>query len=665
MCGIVGIAGHLKREALARVVNAMNNAITHRGPDDEGSWVGEDFAFGMRRLSIIDLSGGHQPMWDSRTGLGIVYNGEVYNYRTIRKDLENRGVRFRTVSDTEVVLQGLALKGQAAVNDWNGMFAVAAWSERDKKLLLIRDRIGVKPLYYYWDGSILMFASEVKSILESGIFVRDLNRQAIWDYLTYRYVPSTDTMWHNVWKLPPGHMLQWSPNQQPRLSQYWETDVVSGHDGVDVEQAVKEFEHLFLNSVEQRLLAADVPVGVMLSGGLDSSAVAAAAVELGHQRFHTFSVGFSEGGEYSELNFARQVANHLGVQEHHVIVDQSNFLEMLPHAVRAADEPLADLTIVPLLAVSRLAREHVKVVLSGEGADEILAGYNFDHFYRNFQTIRRLQRLPASVIKAASNTLRPFFPRYADILARIGRIPLSEWNAAHKTHITHFWSEVDKRMLWSGFIGRDSDQILTDLYAAARSSDPLDQMLSVYQKSWLVEDLLMKADKISMAASLELRVPFLDYRLVEWTNRQPQWVKIGRRRQRYITKYVLRRFAEKRLPREIIDRPKLGFPVPVYRWLRDEKFVRWVMEHLTGQRAKVKNLFERHMIERQVLQAKANEHTEAHKLWTLIVLESWLREFDVEIEPVSRHETAASSTYTLPSLTAPQAAKSPLKTSQP
>lgn len=641
MCGIVGIAGRLRRERLTAVVDAMNAALSHRGPDDEGTWVGENFAFGMRRLSIIDLAGGHQPMWDNRTGTGIVYNGEVYNYQAIRADLEKSGLRFQTKSDTEVVLESLASKGAAAVHDWNGMFAVAAWNDREKKLLLIRDRIGVKPLYYFWDGTILIFASEIKALLASNLFPRRLNRQAVWDYLTYRYVPGPQTIWRNVWKLPPGHMLDWSPDTGPHISRYWRSDVVSVDERLDIDQKTNEFEDLFLDSVEQRLLAADVPVGVMLSGGLDSSCVAAAAVELGHTQFHTFSVGFSEGGEYSELGYAKQVAKHLGVEYHEVVVDRSGFLEMLPQAVRAADEPLADLTTVPLLALSRLAREQVKVVLSGEGADEVLAGYDLDRSHRYFETIKRFQRIPPFALKPISIALKLFSAKYADILARCASVPLSKWNAVSKSHMTRSWSETEKTELWPTFPGSDSDRILNDMYDAAGSRDPLDQILSVHQQSWLVEDLLMKADKMTMAASLELRVPFLDYRLVEWANRQPLGVKIGRVGRHYVTKRVLRRFALKRLPRKIIERPKQGFPLPVYRWMEDDGFNRWVWEYLMGRQARLKYLFEPEPIERQLRQAAKGDSEAAQKSWLLIVLETWLREFDVEVEVEA--ETPAQS----------------------
>lgn len=631
MCGIAGIAGRMSRERLGAAVQSMTGAIAHRGPDDEGAWVGDHFAFGMRRLSIIDLPGGHQPMWDQRTGIGLVYNGEVYNYKVVRAGLERAGQTFQTASDTEVVLKSLALKGRDAVHDWNGMFAVAAWNDREKKLLLIRDRMGVKPLYYYWDGATFMFASELKALLASQIVPRRVNRQAIWDYLTYRYVPGPDTMWENVWKLPPAHMLEWSLGDGPRVSRYWATDVLSDEGPVDIQRATKEFEDLFLDSVSQRLLASDVPVGVMLSGGLDSSAIAAAAVELGHKQFHTFSVGFADGGDYSELGYARTVAKHLGLHSHEVVMDRKTFLDVLPDAVHAADEPLADLTTVPLLAVLRLARGHVKVALSGEGADEILAGYRLQDTRRTYERIRQIQRLPSPVITLVSRAFGLVSEESRAKLARVATIPLSRWNLALKNYMTWYWQEADKARLWPAFEGRDSVGILNGMYGEAKSRDPLDQLLSVLQKSWLVEDLLMKADKMSMAASLELRVPFLDYRLVEWANRQPVGAKIARDGGRDVTKRVLRRFARRRLPREIIERPKKGFPVPVSQWLADDGFSRWAIEHLGGKQGRLKHLFHAEEMQRQLSRAAAGDLEAADRSWVLLVLETWLRVFDVDV----------------------------------
>jgi asparagine synthase (glutamine-hydrolysing) len=622
----------------------MTDAIAHRGPDDEGAWIGDDFGFGMRRLSIIDLAGGHQPMSDSRSGLRIVYNGEVYNYKAIRAELEKSGLVFRTASDTEVVLQSLAMKGPEAVHKWNGMFAVAAWYEREKKLLLIRDRLGVKPLYYYWDGTVLMFASEIKAFLNSPLFTRRLNPLAVWDFLTYRYVPGPHTMWQNVWKLPPGHLLEWSPGSQPRVSQYWQTDVLSVDEPVNIDQKTREFEDLFLDSVSQRLLASDVPVGVMLSGGLDSSAIAAAAIELGHKQFHTFSVAFSEGGEYSELAYARSVAKHLSLRFHEVVVDRRSFLDILPDAVRASDEPLADLTIVPLLALLRLTRRHVKVALSGEGSDEVLAGYGFHHLRRKFEAIGHIQRIPSSLIGPLARALRLVSKTYGNKLDRIASVPVSQWNAELNNYMFLNWDQIDKRSLWPTYQNRDSTVILQGMYEQARSQDPLEQYLAVLQKSWLVEDLLMKADKMSMAASVELRVPFLDYRLVEWANRQPIAVKIGRFEGRNVTKHVLRRFAKGRLPQEILDRPKQGFPVPVCRWLADEAFGKWAAAYVAGDRARLRYVFQPQEMDRQLRRAAAGDLVSGDKSWLLIVLETWLREFDVDPElEVSRADAPLAS----------------------
>jgi asparagine synthase (glutamine-hydrolysing) len=299
--------------------------------------------------------------------------------------------------------------------------------------------------------------------------------------------------------------------------------------------------------------------------------------------------------------------------------------------VRSTDEPLADLTIVPLLAVSRLAREHVKVALSGEGADEVLAGYAFNTTLRNFETIRRIQKFPQAITRPAGRALALFSSHYGDRFAEASRIPLSQWNIAHNNHITWLLGQTDKVGLWPAFSGRDSGRILRELYSNAQSQDPMDQILSVYQKSWLVEDLLMKADKLSMAASLELRVPFLDYRLVEWANRQPMGVKLGRLGRQNVTKRVLRRFAQKRLPREIVERPKKGFPVPVFQWLKEDSFNSWAVQHLTGTGSRLKRLFQPHEMTRQLDKAAAGVGDAAQRSWLLIVLETWLREFDVEV----------------------------------
>jgi len=612
----------------------MNAAIEHRGPDDEGVWAEDGFGMAMRRLSIIDLAGGHQPMWDEQNRMGVVFNGEVYNYRALQQEFREQGHQFCTTSDTEVVLKTLVERGLEGIHKWNGMFAVGAWDPNQKKLVLIRDRMGVKPLYYFYDGKTFLFASEIKAILASGLVERSINRQALWDYLTFRFVPGLETIWTNIHKLPPAHYLEFQRGQAPVETRYWHTDVKypnGSENHRSEEQIDNEFADLFLDAVRLRLEASDVPVGVMLSGGLDSSAVAAAAIELGHRNFHTFSVGFEQGGYYSELPYAKKVADHVGANYHQVVIGQKEFLQMLPELVYYSDEPLADLACVPLLAVSRLAQKDVKVVLSGEGSDEILAGYDLDVSERRWEMVRSLQRVPRPLMSLVAMGSSVVSASAGERLARVAQLPLSQWNDRERPHITRYLDEQEKSSLWPNGDKQNSERVLVDLYKAATATDPLQQVLSVYQKSWLVEDLLMKADKMSMAASVELRTPFLDYRLVEWANRQPNFVKIKRLgRNKYETKSVLRRFCARRLPSEILTRDKRGFPVPVNGWLQTG-LANWAKDVLTGNDSRISAAFKLEKIndliagaERGSLQASAN-------VWLLLVLEFWLRAWDARL----------------------------------
>lgn len=636
MCGIVGVVGPFSRERCVEILQKMNSAIVHRGPDDQGVWAEDGFGFAMRRLSIIDLAAGQQPMWDDKSGLGVVFNGEVYNYRPLREELQKQGHSFCTTSDTEVVLKTLVASGLKGIHSWNGMFAVASWDRFEKKLTLIRDRIGVKPLYYFYDGTTFLFASEIKAILASGLVQRSINRQALWDYLTFRFVPGRETIWTNIRKLPPGHVLEFSPSSEsePTPSRYWHSHVKA----IDLEddhrsqaELETEFTELFLDAVRLRLEASDVPVGVMLSGGLDSSAIAAAAVELGHSNFHTFSVGFEDGGYYSELPFARQVAEHVGANYHEVVIGQKEFLKMLPELVYYSDEPLADLASVPLLAVSRLAQQDVKVVLSGEGSDEILAGYDLDLSERRWQMVRSLQWLPKplmSLVAMGSSVLSPSFSEKAN---RIAALPLASWNRRELPHITRYWGHEEKSLLWQTNYNLDSDRFLAHFYRSANTTDPLQQVLYVYQKSWLVENLLMKADKMSMAASIELRTPFLDYRLVEWANRQPNHAKIRRTGLRtYETKSVLRSFCARRLPAEVLTRPKRGFPVPANAWLQKD-LSNWATDILTGDGNRITPEFSTNTIRDLIVHAQQGSTDAAGKLWLLVVLEFWLHAWDARL----------------------------------
>ena len=623
MCGIVGLAGRMSRSEATDAVAKMNAAIVHRGPDDEGLWATDGFAFAMRRLSIIDRAGGHQPMW-SDDGVGIIFNGEIYNYRALRAELQASGCIFATNSDTEVILHLYRRDGLDMVRRLEGMFAICLYDRGRGQLHLIRDRFGVKPLYYGQQDGTFYFASEIKAILQALPRRPELNRQALHDYLTLRFVPGPDTAWNGIRKLPPAHSLTYDLRSGSQSCEsYWRLEFAAAD--VDPKRDyLAEFSDLFLAAVEKRLLAADVPVGVLLSGGLDSSAVSAAAVELGHKNFHTFSVAFADGGEYDESPHARAVAAHIGSRHHEVIIDRDRFVSFLPEMVRGSDEPLADLASIPLHFVSRLARNDVKAVLSGEGSDELLAGYNFDRLGRALHYLESIERwLPAAARQAAGSLpvgggMRPWLRLWAD----------NGWKgmlAAKPYHMTLYWDETEKQLLWREN-GKFESTIerLKRRYRQSSQAHPIDQVQQIYCSDWLTEDLLMKADKMSMATSLEVREPFLDHDLAEWASKLPLVWRIGDSKSGYRSKRILREFCERRLPRSILDRPKQGFPVPAYAWLAGD-LGKWAEELLYARESRIGELLHMDYARPLLAHARAGDHAAAHKVWLLIVLEYWLR----------------------------------------
>ncbi len=622
MCGIAGYFGLTlaapEREPLLR---RMCDAIRHRGPDDEGYFADERVGLGIRRLSIIDLDGGHQPMSTPDGRYHVIFNGEIYNYHALRAQMEKQGEGFATKSDTEVLVRQIARDGRRGIHAFNGMFAFAVWKEADGELLLARDRMGVKPLYYCWDGERLLFASEIKALLASGLVAREVEPRAVWDYLTLRYVPAPHTVWKNVRKLPPGHFLTISiARPEPRVERYWDVPYRATPDHDDAGYDT-EFAELFQDAVRLRMIA-DVPVGIMLSGGLDSSAVASVAVKLAGptHRLNTFSVGFADAPEANELAYARMVADHLDTVHHDIVIGEREFLDFLPEFVRWTDEPLADLASVPLYYVSRLAREAVKVVLSGEGGDEILGGYDFELRAPGWDNRPRfvdwlVRRAPRGLVCALVNGDRTFD-------YRLHVVP---------PNMTNYMSAAAKReLLGSDAAFPDSLDEVREALERIGHLPPLDQWLYAFCQSWLVEDLLMKADKMSMANSIELRTPFLDYRLVEWAAQVPTRVKVGPVESgAYRSKRVLRRFARDRLPQEILERPKEGFPVPVYGWLNG-RLSGWASDVL-GSQSGLAGRMDPVVLKRYVAAGTAAGAgiLDRHRLWNLIVLELWCREWRV------------------------------------
>jgi asparagine synthase (glutamine-hydrolysing) len=621
MCGIAGfIGGGDDSERAARLVR-MTESIAHRGPDDAGHWIGPGIALGMRRLSIIDLAGGHQPMWRD-DGIGIVLNGEIYNFKRLRQELERDGYVFRTRSDTEVILHLYHRDGLEGVRRLEGMFAMAIVDGRSRQLHLIRDRIGVKPLYIADLDGTFLFASEIKAILAAADRRPEVNLAALNHFLTLRYVPAPTTIWNGVSKLLPATILTLDLERGTRTEQrYWEVhfEARAEERGRDY---LKEFEILFLQAVDKRLLAADVPVGVLLSGGLDSSAVSMAASMLGHRDLHTFSVAFNDGGIFDETGYARQVAERFGTHHHEVRIGQREMIEFLPDLVHFSDEPLADLSSIPLFHVSRLARQYVKAVLSGEGSDEILAGYDLEQVMARLRWLQLADRFVPSVLLRRAGAVLP--GNAGDSLRVLGEVGWSRYVEARTVTASWEWPEAEKRRLWRDYPDSEPTETLMGRWVGeSRSLHPLDQIQDVMIRDWLVEDLLMKADKMSMATSLELREPFLDHALVEWAARLPVAWKVGDRRSGPISKRILREWCRGRLPEEILTRPKRGFPVPAYEWLKGP-FIGWARGILGGT-SRVGSLFREEAITSVLRDAETGDQAAARRVWTLLVAEHWLQ----------------------------------------
>ncbi len=623
MCGIVGICHSDERDLRGRL-ERMAATIVHRGPDDEGFFSDRGVGLGMRRLSIIDLPGGHQPLASEGNAHWIVFNGEIYNYRSLRPQLMAAGHRFCTHSDTETIVHAFEEYGPECVHHFNGMFAFAIWDVRRRQLFIARDRLGVKPLYYAWDGTTLVFGSEIKAVLASDLVPKELDDEALWHYLTFRYVPAPLTMWRGVRKLPPAHWLTFDPaTGSLDVHRYWDIPYDAPSEPMSDSEELEQFTARFHDAVRLRLIA-DVPVGIFLSGGLDSSAVAAAVNEVHNTSLNTFSVAFHEGGQYDETRYAREVAEKLGTHHHEVRIGLDEFAAFLPEFPWFTDEPLADPASIPLYYVSRLASQHVKVVLSGEGSDEVLGGYNFEQAVTGWERRSRLLRWPRFLRETGPAAAFRLIGR-PDLESRIRVRNLSpaRHNLATVPNMTRYFSSAEKRRLWpQAPAARDSDDLVRAYYRRAPTQDPLHQMLYAYCQDWLVEDLLMKADKMTMATSIELRVPFLDYQLVEWLASRPAAAKIRRGHGgKHVTKYLLRKYAESRLPRSVIDRPKEGFPTPILPWLRGG-LSDMIRRALTGNQSWVASMFDRGVVTEIVDNARRSPK-DGNRAWLLYVLELW------------------------------------------
>jgi asparagine synthase (glutamine-hydrolysing) len=651
MCGIAGIVSvaGVDRSADHRAV-AMRDILAHRGPDEVGLHSDPYAVLAHRRLSIIDLSTGQQPLSNEDGTIWVVYNGEIYNHAAVRGDLEQRGHRYRTKSDTETIVHAYEQWGDDCVHRFRGMFAFAIWDAPKRRLLLARDRLGVKPLYWARRGDVLLFGSEIKAILASGLVDPQANVAAIPELLSTRYIAGADTLFRGVQKLLPGHLLVFERGDT-RLRQYWDvpTDRSVGPaappdvDG-NPRDVVAQFRGLLEESVRLRLMS-DVPLGVFLSGGIDSSAVAAIMARQIGRPLQTFSVAFEEHA-FNELAYAREVAKAVGAEAHEVVISDRQFFDALPTLLWHEDEPIAHPSSVPLYFVSALARRHVTVVLTGEGSDELLAGYGkYLRTAWNWRTGRVYERLvPRRLRRAIAQGLVPRVPN------RLGHYVRRSCLAMDCSPESMFFDAFAAVRL------ADQQKLLaTDLRLAATRENAygtslahyrrpnghstlLDRLLYADIKTYLVE-LLMKQDQMSMAASIESRVPFLDHKLVEFAALLPdRWKRSG-----WTTKRVLREAMKGLLPDSILNRPKMGFPVPFSHWMRTG-WNQVARDVLLDRRSRERGIIDPPAVEQLLRSHAAGSADDGDRIWSLLNLELWHRTF-IDNEGVQtlpeRHRSAA------------------------
>jgi asparagine synthase (glutamine-hydrolysing) len=608
MCGIVGLYHFdVLRSVDEALLDRMRVTANHRGPDDKGLWTAGNIGLGFNRLSIIDLSGGHQPMSNEDGTVFLIFNGEIYNFMELRDRLIARGYRFRTRSDTETILHAWEEFGEQCVDYLRGMFAFALWDSRQQVLFCARDRLGIKPFYYYLDRETFAFASEMKSLLQLPQLTRELDETALTEYLLHRYAIGPRTMLQSVRKLQAGHSITLHKDQV-KIQQYWDVPLEDPRN-ISEPEALEELSDLLEGCVKSHLVA-DVPLGAFLSGGLDSSSVVALMHKLGVSDIKTFSVGYNS--KESELGYAKVVAEHFGTDHFPLELTASRFRDSLPQIVWNMDEPVGDEACIPLYYLSQFARKKVTVALSGEGSDEIFAGYPS---YARMLTFEKLNRLPFASF--AGSLLMRFAPdgkfrKYAAMLGRPLEIRYGGVSSA-------FTREQAARLLGSRWEENMQDAV-NAAYLRSQKFAPLARMSYLDLKTWLADDLLVKADRMSMAHSLELRVPFLDHKLVEFAMRLPGDLKLRGK----TPKYLLKKLVEPLLPRQIIDREKQGFPVPTQSWFRND-LAGFARETLLATDGVTKEILSRQEIE-GLLTAHENQDR-SQQIYSLLVFDQWHRQF--------------------------------------
>lgn len=625
MCGICGkVMFEPEATVDAGLVRSMLDTIRHRGPDDEGIYSAPQVGLGHCRLSIIDLNTGHQPLCNEDGTVWIVFNGEIYNYRELRTYLLSKGHVLKTQTDTEVIVHLYEELGPDCLQKLRGMFAFAIWDENNRTLFVARDRVGIKPLYYYQSGDSLQFASEIKALLADPSVKRELAPEMIDRFLTFLYMPGEETLLKGVRKLSPGNYLMLR-NGRVEIREYWDLQFSNPVKAPSLNEAEEQLLGLLAETVGQHMIA-DVPVGVLLSGGVDSTAVLGFASEGATKGINTYTVGFADVGVADERPYARLAAQTFGARHHEMTISAANFADFMPRYVWHMEEPVCEPPAVPLYYVSKLARERVKVLLSGEGGDEAFAGYQN---YRNLLWLERLKHSLSGLsgvagygMSVASSILAlPWLRHYAPLMtARFpdyyySRTSRPYWHSGNGLGVLYrpeFAQSIDRE---------GSTEPVRRLRAKMNGLDALNQMLYVDTKTWLPDDLLVKADKMTMANSVELRVPLLDHKVLEFAAALPANMKV----RGFTTKFLAKKALGKRVPKAILERRKVGFPVPYESWLRGNLRT-WVSEILFDRTAVSGKYFNAEAV-RNLVARDASGGGYSKAIFSLLTLELWQRQF--------------------------------------
>jgi asparagine synthase (glutamine-hydrolysing) len=624
MCGIAGILA-TECDISQQMVEKMINLVDYRGPDGQVAVVLESGRVGLGhcRLSIIDPTpSGQQPMQSDDGKYWIVFNGEIYNYLELRSELEAAGITFRTRTDTEVLLNAYIHWGPNCLERLIGMFAFAIWDSEKKELFAARDRLGIKPFYYQAFGSRFIFASEVKSILAVTKAPRQADVSLIDAYMDFGYVPGEDSLHQGIKRLLPGHALTYRFGEGLKVYRYWELSFSDPFDA-GLDGHVEKLDHLLTDSIALRLRS-DVPLGVFLSGGLDSSAVVSLLSPGASSGLKTFSVAYDLGSEYDETPYAREVSTRFNTDHHETRMTAQEFVDFIPSYIWHMDEPVTEAAAISLYHVSKLAREKVVVCLSGEGSDELFAGYDFYAYNLAIDKARRL--FGGGGVRAISSLARKLtrsrkLLKYLDMAS----LPLERRYKGISSYEESVKCGLYNRN-FSSAVAQGNQTLLTflsDLFEKSKDWDPLSRMLYFDTNTWLVDDLLIKADRMSMATSIELRVPFLDHRLVEYAAKIPSKYKMHN----FNPKYVLKKMMKNRLPDSIINRKKMGFPTPLETMFRGELYS-YAHETLLSQQAMGRGYFDRAAVETLLADHREGKAQNHREIWQLVVLEEWHRQFN-------------------------------------